>query len=75
MVIGGLLFAWAAWRTRGLPRIAVGLFGAGLLMNLLLALVPAPDILQTLGTLVRNAGLVGMGYALLRDDDHDPAPR
>ncbi len=75
MVVGGLLFAWAAWRTRGLPRIAVGLFGAGLMMNLLLALVPAPDILQTLGTLVRNAGLVAMGYALLRGDEHDPAPR
>lgn len=66
MVAGGLLFAWAALRTDALPRLAVRLFGAGLLMNLCLALVPAPDILQTLGTAVRNAGLVGMGYAVLR---------
>ena len=65
MVVGGLLFTGAALRARGLPRPAVWLFGAGLLVNLLLALVPAPDILQTVGTAVRNAGLVGMGYAIL----------
>ena len=65
MVVGGLLFAGAALRAGGLPRPAIWLFGAGLLVNLLLALVPAPDILQTVGTAVRNAGLVGMGYAIL----------
>ena len=65
MVAGGLLFAWAALRSRALPRLAVGLFAAGLLVNLGLALVPAPDILQTVGTAIRNAGIVGMGYALL----------
>jgi hypothetical protein len=41
------------------------LFGGGLLVNLILALVPAPDILQTLAAAIRNAGLVGMGYAIL----------
>lgn len=66
MVVGGLLFTGAALRAGGLPRLAVGLFGAGLLVNLVLALLPAPDILQTLGTAIRNAGLVGMGYAILR---------
>jgi len=65
MVVGGLLFARAALRTTSLPRPAVLLFGAGLLVNLGLALVPAPDILQTAGTVIRNAGLAGMGYALL----------
>lgn len=65
MVGGGLLFSWAAWHSGALPRPAVLLFGMGLLVNLGLALVPAPDILQTVGTLVRNAGLVGMGYGLL----------
>lgn len=65
MVVGGLLFARAALRTDVLPRFAVLLFGAGLFVNLVLALVPTPDILQTVGTLVRNAGLAGMGYALL----------
>jgi len=66
MVAGGLLFAWSAWRAKALAPVAVLLFGAGLLLNLVLALLPAPEILQTLGTLVRNAGLVGMGCALLR---------
>lgn len=65
MTVGGLLFAWGALRGRALPRCAVLLFGAGLLVNLGLALVPAPDILQTVGTAIRNAGLVGMGHALL----------
>jgi len=65
MVVGGLLFARAAMRASVLPRLAVLLFGAGLLINLGLALVPAPDSLQAVGTLLRNAGLAGMGYALL----------
>ncbi len=65
MVVGGLLFTRAIWRAHWLPRVAVWLFGVGLLLNLVLTLVPAPDIFQTLGTAVRNAGLVGMGYAIL----------
>jgi hypothetical protein len=67
MVVGGLLFTRAALRAGGLPRPAVWLFGTGLLVNLVLALVPAPDILQTVGTAVRNAGLVCMGYAICLD--------
>lgn len=65
MVIGGLLFAGAALKAKSLPAAAVWLFGGGLLVNLVLALVPAPDIFQTVGTAIRNAGLVGMGYATL----------
>jgi hypothetical protein len=68
MIVGGLLFAGAALRASALPRLAVGLFAGGLCINLVLALVPAPDILQTVGTAVRNAGLVGMGYAVLAGD-------
>ena len=68
MVVGGLLFCMAALRAGGLPRLAVCLFGAGLLVNLVLALVPAPVILQTVGTAIRNAGLAGIGYAILRGD-------
>ncbi len=66
MVIGGFLFAAAALRSKSLPTIAVWLFGVGLLVNLVLALAPAPDIMQTVGTAIRNAGLVGMGYTTLR---------
>jgi hypothetical protein len=72
MIVGGLLFAGAALRASALPRLAVSLFAGGLCINLVLALVPAPDILQTVGTAVRNAGLVGMGYAVLignRDEE------
>ncbi|MBE9173300.1 hypothetical protein IQ216_09475 [Cyanobium sp. LEGE 06143] len=65
MVVGGLLFASAALRSRALPRLAVWLFATGLLVNLGLAVVPAPEILQSLGTAIRNAGIVGMGCALL----------
>jgi hypothetical protein len=72
MVVGGLLFTRAALRAGGLPRPAVWLFGAGLLVNLVLALVPAPDILQTVGTAVRNAGLVGMGYAITKESTCPP---
>ncbi len=73
MVVGGLLFTGAALRAGGLPRLAVGLFGTGLLLNLVLALLPAPDILQTVGTAIRNAGLVGMGYAILFGNRGDAA--
>lgn len=65
MVAGGALFAWEAWRTRALPRVAVGLFAAGLAVNLALALLPAPDLLQTLGSACRNTGLMAMGWAVL----------
>lgn len=66
MVAGGLAFAWASWRANVLPRGAVLLFAVGLLANLVLALVPVPDILQTLGTALRNVGLAWMGAGLVR---------
>lgn len=66
MIVGGLLFAWDGLRTRRMPPLALQLFGAGLLVNLAVGLLPAPDILQTLGTTVRNAGLVLLGWATLR---------
>jgi hypothetical protein len=65
MVIGGVLVAVSACRGFALPRPAVALFGSGVQPNFLLAIAAAPDMLQTLGTAVRNAGLIGMGYSLL----------
>jgi hypothetical protein len=65
MVLGGIMFAWSALRQGWLPRWALLLFGAGIVWNLLLALLPAPDILQTVGTAARNVGLMAMGYAVL----------
>jgi hypothetical protein len=66
MVLGGLLFAHAAWKSAALPRLAVLAFATGIAANLLLAVLPAPDILQTLGSAIRNGGLIGMGIAILR---------
>jgi len=65
MVFGGLMFAWSVWRAGWLPKWALLLFAAGLVWNLVLALLPAPDILQTIGSTARNLGLMGMGYAVL----------
>jgi len=65
MVLGGLMFAWSALRMNWLPRGALLLFAAGLALNLLLALLPVPDILQTVGSAARNLGLMGMGYSIL----------
>ena len=62
---GGLLFGWSAFRVGWLPRSSVLLFLAGIVVNLVLALLPAPDILQTIGSAVRNFGLMVMGYAIL----------
>lgn len=65
MVLGGLLFAWAAFRAHWLSRLSVGLFACGIALNLALGLLPLPDILQTIGTALRNAGLVLMGYTVV----------
>ena len=65
MVGGGVLFGASALRAGWLPRLPVLLFLAGIVANLVLALLPAPDILQTIGSAMRNCGLIGMGYAIL----------
>jgi hypothetical protein len=65
MVLGGLMFAWSALRVGWLPKGALLLFAAGILWNFILALLPAPDILQTIGSAARNLGLMAMGYAIL----------
>lgn len=66
MILGGAMFAWTAWRAVWLPRYAVLLFSVGLLANLVLGLLPVPDILQILGSTLRNLGLMAMGVAILR---------
>jgi hypothetical protein len=65
MVLGGVLFGVAALRAGAWPRAPVWIFLAGIALNALLALVPVPDVLQTLGSVVRNAGLIGLGWATL----------
>ncbi|MCB0360030.1 MAG: hypothetical protein KDD44_10350 [Bdellovibrionales bacterium] len=66
MICGGLLFSTRALCVGGLPKIWLSLFSLGLLLNLILAFLPVPDVFQTLGTAIRNTGLVGVGYSIWR---------
>jgi hypothetical protein len=50
MFVGGALFAWSVLRANWLPRPSVLLFLAGLVLSLVLALLPAPDIFQTIAS-------------------------
>lgn len=68
MVAGGLLFGLASVRARVLPRWATGVFLLGILLNLVVALLPLPDLLQTIGSGIRNVGLAGMGWAVITAD-------
>lgn len=65
MIVGGALFGGATWRAGVVPRWTAGLFLAGVALNFALARLDAPELLHTLGTALRNAGLVGMGWAIL----------
>jgi len=71
MVAGGLMFGVAALHGGWLPRYATLPFLAGIAVNLAFALSPGPELLQAIGSLLRNAGLVAMGVAILRE----PGPR
>lgn len=65
MICGGLLIAWALYAANWLPRSTVLLFVCGVMINLIIALVPVPDLMQTIGTAVRNLGIMTMGFAIL----------
>jgi hypothetical protein len=65
MVCGGLMFGISALRAGWLPKVSLMLFLSGICLNLVLALLPAPDIFQTAGSTLRNIGLMAMGYAIL----------
>ena len=66
MVIGGVLFGIASLRAGVLKRTWVWLFTAGVVINLCISLLPLPDVVQIAGSTVRNAGLIGMGWELLK---------
>jgi hypothetical protein len=50
------------------PRCPTATFLAGILTNLLLAMMPAPEIAQALGSALRNLGLALMGLRLVRPE-------
>ena len=66
MLVGGAAFGWATIRARVFPPWTGWLFLGGLTLNLLVGLLPVPDILQTLGSTIRNIGLITMGVAVWR---------
>ena len=66
MVMGGLLFGFAVIKARVLWQGGGILFIVGIVINLGLALVSLPEILQTAGSTIRNLGLMGMGVGLIR---------
>lgn len=68
MVLGGLLFGFSAIKAKVLWQKGVILFIVGLLLNLLLTFLPLPEILQITGSSIRNLGLIGIGFGLLRTD-------
>lgn len=67
MIVGGLLFAGSALRAGWRPRWAVLLFAVGVVVNLVVGVIAVPDVVQTLGSAVRNLGLVAMGVLIVRD--------
>lgn len=75
MVAGGLLFGWGLLREGWRPRFAVVLFVGGILLNLTVWLAPVPDVLQTLGSTIRNLGIVAMGCAVLAPPRATREPR
>lgn len=66
MILGGIAFGAATYRASVFPRWTPVVFLAGVLLNLVLTLVAAPDLFQTLGSALRNLGLIGMGAYLVR---------
>lgn len=66
MVVGGLLFGFSALKTGVLWQKGIILFIFGLLLNLSITFLPLPDIFQTIGSSIRNLGLIGIGFGLLK---------
>lgn len=66
MILGGTAFGVATYRGSVFPRWTPVVFLAGVVLNLVLTLVAAPDLFQTLGSALRNLGLIGMGAYLVR---------
>ncbi len=67
MVLGGVLFAVGALSSSTLPVVPIWFFLIGIVVNLGLAMLPGPEILQTLGSGLRNVGLMLIGYAIVSE--------
>lgn len=65
MVVGGSLFAITSLRARRLNKIGLLLFAAGIVINLIVAIIPVTEMWQLFGSVLRNVGLIGVGTGLL----------
>lgn len=65
MIVGGLMFGVASLRASVLSRIGVTIFILGIAVNLLLGLLPVPDVMRITGSSFRNVGLIVIGIELL----------
>lgn len=72
MIAGGVAFGIATACAGVLPRWTAWVFLSGLGLNFTLSLLPVPELLQTVGSAVRNVGIVGMGLAVLRSVRRPP---
>ena len=65
MVIGGIAFGVATYRASFFPVWTPVIFLSGIALNVLLTLADADELFQTLGSTLRNIGLIGMGWYLV----------
>jgi hypothetical protein len=68
MIVGGMLFGFAALQANYLPRWTVLLFLCGITTHLIVAIISDQDVFQTVGSSLRNMGLMGMGLTLLQTE-------
>lgn len=71
MVVGGLLFGFSSLKAGILWRNGLILFIFGLLLNLIIAFLPLPDIVQISGSAMRNLGLIGIGFMLIKTSNQN----
>jgi hypothetical protein len=68
MIVGGMLFGFAALQANYLPRWTVLLFLCGITTHLIVAIISDQDVFRTMGSSLRNMGLMGMGLTLLQTE-------
>lgn len=66
MVVGGLLFGFASLKAGVLWRTGIILFIVGILLNLIITFLPLPEIVQIIGSSIRNFGLMAIGFGMMR---------
>lgn len=75
MIVGGLLFGFYSLRAGVLWRKGIVLFIFGLLLNLIPTFLPLPEIVQIIGSSIRNFGLIGIGFVMMKTlNGHDKSP-